>query len=248
MKMNRVMLPVVAAGVLVGAINAGAVPTYSAVSYDETLFQSGQTLNAAGLQGNVSMGIDGNSLYIKLQNTSLAGSVVAGSAAGGISGIAFNLPSGITITGGSITPVGTQNPSPWDMTAAQIQWGWRQGSPITASGGLAAALNTYSAETATMASDTTSSFGGGNVDGLNYYAYSAATTPVPGVGSPSVVDTVIIQLNLASTTGLTVSGLDAGKIALIFGSADSVPDGGTTAMLLGIALSGLGFVARRVRK
>jgi len=221
--------------------------TYTEVTYDETLFQADQTLDASKLIAKVYIGIEDNCVFIKLQNISEAGSVLSGSAAGGISGVAINLGNG-TITGGSVTPIGTQSPSPWDLDEANSQWGWRQGSIGT--GGLSHADYTYNAEASTMNSDTDFSFNGNpnDVDGLNYYAYSTSTTPVPG--SPYVVDTIEIKLILDDIGSLTVDDIDNANIAVIFGSAtatccNNVPDGGATSIMLGLSMLGLGFFSRR---
>lgn len=221
-----------------------------AISYDETLYQTSAG-DPSQLMANVDMSVSGTTLSITLQNISLAGAAdPAALASSMISGVAFNLPSGVTITAGSITPIGTQSPNPWNLTTANQQWGYANDGT---GGSLDHAALSYNAEASTLSSDAPTRFdnSSGNSDGLNYGAVSDNITPP---GSPNVRDTIQLDLTLLNANGFDLTGLvpyiDEHPVAVIFGSANSttVPDGGATVALLGMALAGLGGLARRLRR
>jgi hypothetical protein len=85
-----------------------------------------------------------------------------------------------------------------------------------------------------------------NIDGPDFGALSANETQF-GASQEGVRDSIVIALNLNGP--VSVSDIDAGNVILSFGSPDTVstpvPDGGTTAALLGGALVGLGFLRRK---
>jgi hypothetical protein len=244
MRIIKTALSAICLAALIGAAQAAPV------TYDETLYQT-TTGDPSQLSANLSMSYSGGILSITLQNISGAGAGDAAAlAAAMISGIAFNLPSGVSVTGGSITPIGTQSPNPWDLPTANGQWGYANDG---SGGALTHALLSYNAESSTMASDVNQTFVGPpppNADGLNY---GAVSLNIAAPGTPNVVDTIQLDLSVSgwggSDAGL-VTAIDGGNIAVIFGSADasSLPDGGTTIALLGFALVGVGALRRKLSK
>ncbi len=241
-----------AAAIVAGALAAiMTVPRAmgTPITYDEILFQ-GTSGDPSKLLANVDMSLAGSVLEVKIQNVSLAGAAdPAALAASMVSGIAFNLPAGIAIVGGSITPVGTT--SSWTTTDAQKQWGYRNG--LYTSGSMAYATYSYNAEASTLASNENHLFYTGanpppNADGLNY---GAVSQNIPPPGSPNVINEIDLFFTLSGTLPSNLVDLiDNGKIAVEFGSPTDgthrIPDGGTTVVLLGFGLLGILGLGRRL--
>lgn len=171
------VLSLIAASVMCGGclftwVNANA----TVITYDETLYQT-TSGDPSQLLANIDMLVSGQDLIITLQNVSLAGAAdTTALAAAMISGIAFNLPGGVSITKGRITPDGVMSPNPWNPTTANQQWGY---SNDGTGGALDHAALSYNAEASTMSSDVGTQFddSGGVIDGLNYGAVSQNITP-----------------------------------------------------------------------
>ena len=243
-----------AAGTLLVAATAGA----TTVSYDEITYQNGTGVVPGSLSGQVDMFLSGNVLTVDLKNTS---ALMPGLTSGGLAelaGIAFNLPSGVGISGGSAAAASGSTVFN-DGGTMNNQWGYSRASSGNLSGGAFAFFGlTYNADAATLVSDTTASFAGppaSQVDGLNYGAISAAQKAGGTVpGHPYVVDTIELKFNLTGTVpGNLISLIDAGSIGLMFGSPDtgpggSAPDGGATLALLGVGLVGVETLRRKLRK
>jgi hypothetical protein len=257
-----------------------AVPLTAAaatqVSYDEVLFANGDAnINSSLLTGQVFMDYNASTdtLSIRLRNTSPDGAINAGTASGGIGGLGFTLPSYafISLSGNSIqadpsffAPNTLVGGTQADLNAG---WGWGTGS-VGSSGALShSALSGYNAAVGTLNNTLGSSphnfSGGTSSGGMDFTVQSDAFSAFPGNGYIS--DVLLINLHIVGSTGASldsvqeaslVSSIDAGTMALIYGSPTAggtsrtptppVPDGGATLALLGIALGGLELIRRRV--
>lgn len=238
----------------------------SAIQVDEIIFQNGAGLDSSQLHATVGMsltpiGVAPTSLYtlhISLQNTSLAsagdGALVL------LTGLAFDLPSGVTVdgsnnNGGSVAAgSGTTTSAGWTTAGANGAWGWDNNSAGLSGGALAyATLTGYDTRVSTVASDGKNAFdGSGNAGGMDYGVFSASETSVSP--APWVKDELDIALNLNLGNydpSSLLAAIDAGNVAAIFGSPNGtpgVPDGGSTLALFGASILGIGALRRRFSK
>ncbi len=180
-----------------------------------------------------------NTLNIRLVNTS---SATAPTGAGGLlTGLAFDLPHGVDVLGGSVSLYNgsvfvnssTINPS--------TVWGFQNASAPGHFNGLA--VDTV---IACMSADTTQPFLGSSVlAGPNYGLLSNNGS---AGGLPGIQNGIVISLNLSGSVSLT--DINNGLVAIEFGSptGGSVPDGGSTLALLGLTLFGAGVLRRHLVK
>ena len=87
---------------------------------------------------------------------------------------------------------------------------------------------------------------GPNINGPDYGALSAAESEFGS--SQSAVETTVRFVLTLTGAAPSVEAIDAGNVVLAFGSPTevrAVPDGGATAVLLGMAMLGLSSIARR---
>ncbi len=224
--------------------SAMAVP----ITVDEIVAPS--DVDASQLSGTVNMSLSGSVLTITLQNTSLD---AAGSGAGILlTGIGFNLPTGVYIGSGSAsmagsTAVGFVMPAGGDVSS---EWGY-DNQPLNSGALLGYDVNTA---VSSMESQTTTQFAPGsvssplNLGGPDFGLVSANETDGLGAGVEGILDSLTITLNLAGTIGDDLLAfIERGMVALTFGSPGSqtVADGGSTLMLLGSSFSVLAYLARR---
>ena len=223
------------------------------ITVDEILFDSTSVVNAGLLSGTVDMSYSGGVLTILLTNTSGDG---AGSAAGVLlTGIGFQLPAGVTLTGGaafigaSSTAVnfagaaGTNISSEWGYDVNPLASGIFQGG---------AAL-TYNTVTSSMESTSDTRFATGSLGappelgGPDFGAISALETDAGG--QEAIRDTIRITLNLSGVTGDIVSQIQAGNVGISFGSPDSsslrVPEPSSLSLLVLGFGGALGVLRRR---
>ena len=203
------------------------------------------------------MTLSGSTLTVDVQNTS---ALMPGLTSGGLAelaGIAFNLPSGVGVSGGSAAPASGSTLNGGTLTDMNAQWGYSaSGSSSLSGGAFAFFTKTYNVDAATLTSDTTASFAGppaNQVDGLNYGAISTAQSAGTVPGHPYVVNTLQITFDLTGTIPSDLlTEINNGNVGLMFGSPDTtpgtVPDGGSTMALLGIAMLGAETLRRKLTK
>lgn len=237
-----VLVGLAAAGALVLPNSANAV----SINVDQILADA-----PTGLSGTVDMALSGNTLTITLVNTSAAGS--ASGANGLLSGLAFNLPGysgGVDIVSGSV--VLNAGSTLINSPAGNLskEWGFQNASAPGHFNGLA--IDTV---VATMVADTTTKFATGSItlpDNLDGPEYGLVRTGGNPGGLSAVQNSVIITLVLdksisAADIATYLGRINDGLVAIEFGSptGGSVPDGGSTLVLLGSALTALGLFAGR---
>lgn len=224
------------------------------ITVDEKLFD--ETVNPDFLSGYVTMDLSDSTLTIFLQNTSGDG---AGSAAGILlTGIAFTLPGGVSIGGGSADmgasdAIGFTKPADGDVSE---EWGY-DSPPLNSGHFIDLGIYTYNTAVSCMVADTTDQFEAGsigmpaNFDGPDFgllSMYEDTITDPLGNGVEAILDSLLITLNLAGEIpGNLVDLIERSPVALSFGSPgvdNKVPDGGVTVLMLGAGLLGLGALRR----
>lgn len=238
--------------VAVFAPSAGAVP----ITVDEILYDS--STNASLLSGTVDMSLLGNLLTITLTNTSAD---AAGSGAGILlTGIGFNLPSGVSILGGSASMLGSTAVGFTAPLLGSVSREWGYDSPPLHSGALlGVAALTYNTSVSSMESATTSQFQSGsignppNLGGPDFGLVSASETGSLGNGNEAIRSSIYITLVLAGAVPLNLlQSIESSNVALTFGSPDatsirSVPEP-TSLSLFGLGLAGVAVAMRRSMK
>lgn len=237
------------------ALTAAALTTISAnavsIGVDEILTEA-DTVNPAALSGTVNMSLSGSVLTVELQNTS-GNTGTPGDAGNLLTGIGFNLPAGVTISGGSATIAAGSVAVGFSGTDISQEWGFE--NTIT-SGHFMVPPATLSVNRAvsTMVADVAGKFAAGSIDspfnlaGPSFGLNSAANA---GGGLPYVQDSIVITLNLdGAIPANLLSQIDGDAVILTFGSPVnssllSVPDSGNTLLLLGAVLAGIALVGIR---
>ena len=235
------------------ALQVSAVP----IGVDQIIFQSVDGGNPDALAGTVNMTLSGNTLTIVLRNTSTATGATPGSF-NLLTGLGFNLPTGVSIGSGSAALTAGSTGVNWDNTVlgnnVSQEWGY-DNNPI--SNGPFQDVTTLDVNTAVSSMTSTSDikFQPGQLlppevlNGPEFGLLSAAVSPSEAGGLNAITDSVTITLNLSGTiTGDLLAFIDSHDVVLSFASPNTVPEGGSTAILLGLALLGFGGLRRKLQK
>jgi hypothetical protein len=243
---------------LLGAIGAVALllapgsAQATLVTVDQIIFQSGSGQNPAGMSGTIDIvGAGTMTLTITMTNTSLDSAFTDATAPASMLLTGFGLQLGANILGGSVSVNGS-TPLNFDvgqsltdisnqyLFANQVIDGY--GNPgVLAVDTIVSSVNNGQG----------TRFAGPppvNIDGPGYGALSALETQF-GASTPGVQDHVVFTLNLDANS-FSLAQINAGNVVIAFGSPDThgVPDGGTTLMLLGSAIGGLGLMRRFLKR
>lgn len=221
---------------LVFTASAWSVP----IDVEEILFEDGIP-SPENLSGTVDMSWDGLKLSIVLTNTS--GAIGVAGAGNLLTGIGFQLPGTLIIGGGTTGDLSLDD-----------QWGFNNLTSGHYNFPATLATNT---QVSTMTADTQIEFDGSNPDNVNGPSWGILSAE-PDAESPGgqshVVGTITFEIDLTGGTvpADIVSQINGGNVVLTFGSPKNsnlnVPDGGTTAALLGVALLGLGGARRALSR
>lgn len=199
------------------------------------------------LSGTVDMTLSGNTLTITLRNTSTSSDIGANVI---LTGLAFDLPNSIDITGGSVSTAagsivlgGSMNNSSGNVSG---EWGYQNGNSGHFNG---LATDT---QVSAMEADSNAKFSNTPIDSpavLNGPEFGLLATGGDRGGLTAIRDSVVITLNLSGTVPANlVSTIDGGLVALTFGSPTGVPDSGATLSLLGLAMLGVAAIRRKLLK
>lgn len=215
------------------------------ITVDQILYDATST-NPAFLSGTVDMTVNGNILTIILTNTSAD---AAGDGAGILlTGIGFQLPSNVQITGGTVSaPLGAVNFGGAPPVNVSQEWGY-DNNPLNSGAFQAAPALTYTTVVSSMTSTSTDQFASGSLDGNppgmagpDWGIISALETGSLGSGNEAIKNYAVITLTLSGAVSL--DAIQRGNVGLSFGSPKSVPEPATLALLLpGLAAA---YAARR---
>jgi hypothetical protein len=245
-----------AALVLVGFVAAPA--SAASIGIDEILYAPGT--NSALLSGTVNMEVlvSGTTLTIELSNTS---SNDAGSGAGILlTGIGFQLPTGVQITGGqAFGAVDLDGDGLAEIIDVSSEWGY-DNDPLNSGAFQNESFLDYNTVVSTLESMTTTKFAEGKVtnpvvlNGPDFGIVSSYESGSLG-GNQAIRDSLTILLTLNTTfptseaASAFINSIKAGNVGVSFGSPhlSTVPEPGSLS-LLGIGLTSLAALLRRTRK
>lgn len=230
----------------------------ASVSYDEVIFEdSGQPgFDSSVLAGSVDMTFSSGVLTVVLTNTSTG--VTNGDASTNLlTGIGFNLPSGVSIGSGSVAVTSGSSGVNWSGTGGDDvsgEWGY-DNDPLDSGPFQNPAITASSVNTATTAMVASSSdkfsstplFNPATLDGPEFGLLSGSVADSTAGGLYAVQDSVTLSLNLSgSYSGDLVQFIDGNDVVLSWGSPNSstVPEPATMAVI-GAGLVGLGVLRRR---
>jgi hypothetical protein len=221
------------------------------ITVDQILYASGT--NLAGLSGTVDMTLSGNTLTITLTNTSLDS---AGAGAGILlTGIGFQLPTGVSISSGSATIAAGSTGvafSGTGGTSVSQEWGY-DNSPLNS--GLYSTAGGYTTVVSSMESQTQTQFAAGsiappvNLNGPDFGLVSTLETDPLGTGVEAIRNSIVISLLLTGPVPSNLLALiQSGTVGLSFGSpntATQVPEPSSLLLLSGAFFASAGYLRRK---
>jgi len=234
------------------ALQVSAVP----ITVDQIIYQSGDGGNPAALAGTVNMTLSGSTLTIVLRNTSTATGATPGSF-NLLTGLGFDLPNGVTIGSGSAALTAGSTGVNWNNAVlgnnVSQEWGYDNG----ATSGPFNDVTTLNVDTvvSSMVASSDAKFQPGQLlapdtlNGPEFGLLSNAVSPSEAGGLYAIRDSITIRLNLSGTVnGNLLSFIESHDVVLSFASPTTVPEGGSTAIMLGLALLGFGGLRRKLQK
>jgi hypothetical protein len=227
------------------------------LTVDQIIFQNNAGVDSSLISGTIDYTASGSSATIVLTNTSPDAAFTDANAPALmlLTNFGLQLP-GVDIVSGtvSVTAGSTALNFPVGQSTTNISNQWNYANQSADGFNLPGVLltDTY---VSSVANGQSTRFAGPppvTIDGPNFGALSAFETQF-GSSTAAVEDSITLVLNFngAAPSFDTVNG---GNVVLSFGSPDTVrppnntPDSGATAMLLGLSLTGLGFVRRFVKR
>lgn len=247
MKTNLISLGAVLVGCMFGLVQSGNAVL---IADPEIAYENGYSVTPSMLSGTIDVSLSGDSktLTITVANTTPD---AAGNGVGvALTGVGVYIPdfdNTIMVTPVSDTFTGT--PAGFTGTSFLGEWGYS----VPASGGaFGVGSYAYSVGVGTITDMTKDGpFPGGDIDNTSIF-----DGPDFGMLSALETSTMLQEHVWGGSTMFVLTFSEAINMPthgiLTFASPDSVyrrvPDGGSTAMILGLAMSGLAVLTRRFRK
>jgi hypothetical protein len=244
----------IAAAALAGlALQAGAV----SITVDQIIFQ-----NTGGdpthLAGTVDMTLSGSTLTIVLKNTSTA--TGTDGAFNLLTGLGFSLPNGVTIGSGSAALTAGSTGVNWNnaVLGNNVSQEWGYDNNVTSGPFQDVTTLNPNTSVSSMVASSDTQFQAGELlppttlDGPEFGLLSSAVPTSAAGGLNAIRDSVTITINLSGTIPSNLlNRINDGDVVLSFGSPDSgpgthVPDGGSTMIILGMAMVGLESLRRKL--
>lgn len=248
-RLNKLVSIPTAVVALCAAPFAGA----TSLTIDELLFavDAGNPNLGSQLAASADMTLSGSVLTLTLKNTTGSSSSSGSSVL--LTGIGFNLPTGLSISSGSAAVGSGSTKVGWSSGNLSSEWGFRNGAP--GSGHLNGTIGdgVVNATVSTMVADASTKFASGSIDaspGLNGPGFGIISAAGSAGGQNAVRDTIVFTLNLTGTYGGNlIQYIESKDVVVTFASPNAkyigVPDTGLTLTMLGSALVGIALLKRR---
>ena len=233
------------------------------VSWDDVIYESGA--DSSVYRANIDMELTGSTLTVKLQNVSTGDA--GESSADLLTGLGFDLPTGISILGGTamldrlfpgdpaVTGAYSIGPADFILSEGQFvsgEWGWGQGIGqfnTVVPGMVDWDISCMQASTASAFSPTSLAPPSG-LDGPEFGLLSRSLSPSEAGGLNYIQDALTFELDLGGdlsgwTSGDLIDFIDDGDVIIAFGSPTTIPDASTLFLLGSACLAGFAISRKR---
>jgi hypothetical protein len=225
------------------------------ISYEEVIFESGSGLESSQLSGTIDMTYNSSQNYLTIVLTNTSGLAGATLSQNLLTGIGFNLPTGMMINTTGSHQVSLTSGSAISPSGSLDNTKWGYGNPATSGPFLSLPSGqTVNTDLGTVQSMITNDLNNtatppANVQGPNFGMLSdgSSFTACTG-GLQCAISSLTFRMYLSGSytgSGTLLNYIDSNHVALAFGSPNvtQVPEP-SAFLLLGVGLLALGFFSR----